>query len=70
MPRQERIKGNEVRGFSLSCHVTGWLLTVRYLKDGIPQVVFCRKPSPTGCVEVFARKWLGNTLEYFPDKYA
>jgi hypothetical protein len=70
MPRQERIRGNEVRGFSVSCHVTGTLLTVRFIRQGRPQVVFTRKPGATGCVETFKRKWEAGTLSFFADRFA
>lgn len=69
-PRLERIHGNDIRGFSLTCHVAGWLLVVREVRDGIPQVVYTRKTDPTGSVETFMRKWLEGTLTYFPDRYA
>jgi len=70
MPRLERCRSNDVRGFSLSCHVTGWLLVVRFVRQGVPQVVYVRTLSPTACVVTFKRKWLADTHVYFTDRYA
>lgn len=70
MPRLERVRGNDVRGFSLACHVTAFLLVVRFVREGIPQVVYVRATTPTRCVETFRRKWLADTHTYFVDRYA
>jgi hypothetical protein len=70
MPRLERVRGNDIRGFSLSCHVTGWLLVVRFVREGTPQVVYVRTLDPSACIVTFKRKWIADTHVYFADRYA
>jgi hypothetical protein len=65
-----RQSGDDLRGFSFSQKSNGWLLTVRLIRDGQPQVVFINRLYPSDCVSKLRKKWLDGTLSFFPDRYA
>lgn len=62
--------GDDFRGFSISAKQNGWLLTVRLVHEGQPQVVFVNRPTASGCVRKAREKWANGTLTFFPDRYA
>jgi hypothetical protein len=62
--------GDELRGITVSRRDDGWLLTVRVRIDGILQVAFVHRDTPTGCVRVAAVKAKEGTLSFRPDKFS
>lgn len=62
--------GDDFRGFSISAKANGWLLTIRLIHDGQPQVVFINRKTTSGCVSKAREKWAAGTLAFFADRYA
>lgn len=69
-PRKLRQAGGDFRGFSFCAKPNEWLLSVRVVRDGIPEVVFVNKKDPTGCVSTLRRKENEGTLHFFVDRFA
>ena len=49
---------------------TTCLLVAKSRRQGIPEVAFCTDRNPTGCMVAFLKGWEGDTLRWYPDKYA
>lgn len=65
-----RQKGDDLRGFSFCQKVNGWLLCLRVVRDGVPEVVYINRVDPSACVRKLRYKWDTGTLTFFADRYA
>ena len=62
--------GHTWRGCSFRQSDTTCLMTVKGGTKSIPQVAYVTGRTPTDCVVIFCRKWHGDRVQWFPDKYA
>lgn len=69
LPCEMAQNGDEFRGLSLCPKGSQWLMTVRVTLDGIPSVAFTMAGSASACVSSFRKRWEGETLQVFPDRY-
>lgn len=62
--------GAELQGYSFSQRGREWLLCVKVVVDGTPQVGFMTDATTTGCVKRLLYKLETGTLVFYPDRYA
>jgi len=70
LPCEMGQSGDEFRGLSIVPKGNKWLMTVRVTVEGTPSVVFTCTGTPIACVGSFRKRWLDETAQFFPDRYA
>lgn len=56
--------------YSIRQRSRDYLLVVKGILDGTPQVAFYSAQNPISCVEGFVRAWLNDLVKWQPDRYA
>lgn len=61
--------GRDWKGATFRQDETTCLMVVKSDLDGIRQVAYITDRTPTGCIVSFCKKWHGDRVEWFKDKY-
>lgn len=62
--------GLELRGFTFREKDGDWLLVLKLLQEGIPQVAFVSSANPTRCIQKTRKLLRNGGLTLYEDKYA